>query len=232
LSAADTRLGLGISFGILLAWLVSLVILLRLDSLQLPLSGLLLAVLGRTLLQTGLFIVGHDAMHGSLLPGRPGFNDRLGQLALLLYACLPYHHCRDNHRRHHLAPGTEHDPDFRGVVGGRPWFVRFMAGYLTWPQMTALLGCWGLSALLLGAAGLPVLLFWTLPLLLSTLQLFFFGTVLPHRHGAAEGLPHRPHSLHWSPWLSLLACYHFGYHREHHDAPTVPWFRLPGQRPQ
>ena len=50
MSAADTRLGLGISFGILLAWLVSLVILLRLDSLQLPLSGLLLAVLGRTLL--------------------------------------------------------------------------------------------------------------------------------------------------------------------------------------
>ena len=106
-----------------------------------------------------------------------------------------------------------------------------MAGYLSWPQMTALLGCWGLTALLLGA-GPPVLLFWTLPLLLSSLQLFFFGTVLPHRHGAAEGLPHRPHSLHWSPWLSLFACYHFGYHREHHDAPTVPWFRLPGQRPQ
>jgi beta-carotene ketolase (CrtW type) len=231
LRSADTRLGLGLSFGIALAWLVSLLALLRLTPPSLPLSGLVLVVLGRTLLQTGLFIVAHDAMHGSLLPGRPRFNDRLGQLALLLYACLPYHHCRANHRRHHQAPGTALDPDFRAGDGGPPWFVRFMGGYLSWPQMTALLSCWAATGLLLGTA-LPVLLFWTLPLLLSSLQLFFFGTVLPHRHGVADGLPHQPRSLDWPLGLSLLACYHFGYHREHHEAPTVPWFRLPGQRPR
>jgi hypothetical protein len=24
-------------------------------------------------------------------------------------------------------------------------------------------------------------------------------------------------------WLSLLTCYHFGYHWEHHEYPYVPW---------
>jgi beta-carotene ketolase (CrtW type) len=77
---------------------------------------------------------------------------------------------------------------------------------------------------------LNVLLFCTLPLLLSSLQLFVFGTYLPHR---GQRLPQRrPHadSLELAPWLSLLACFHFGYHREHHDAPTLAWFELPAQR--
>jgi len=28
----------------------------------------------------------------------------------------------------------------------------------------------------------------------------------------------------------LLACFHFGYHREHHDHPYLPWFALPTAR--
>jgi beta-carotene ketolase (CrtW type) len=77
-----------------------------------------------------------------------------------------------------------------------------------------------------------VLVAWILPLLLSALQLFVVGTVLPHRRAEACGNRHRAESLALPPWLSLLACYHFGYHWEHHEYPQVPWFGLAGVRRQ
>jgi beta-carotene ketolase (CrtW type) len=55
------------------------------------------------------------------------------------------------------------------------------------------------------------------------MQLFLVGTYLPHRRHASDG----PISLAWPGWLSLLACYHFGYHREHHEQPGLAWFELP-----
>jgi beta-carotene ketolase (CrtW type) len=67
------------------------------------------------------------------------------------------------------------------------------------------------------------------PALLSTLQLFVFGTWLPHRPHADAPFAdrHRARSQRWPTWLSLLTCYHFGYHWEHHAHPHVPWWRLP-----
>jgi len=56
------------------------------------------------------------------------------------------------------------------------------------------------------------------------------GTYLPHRGQRSPHPEARPHSLNLPPWLSLLACYHFGYHREHHDRPDLAWFQLPRQR--
>ena len=41
---------------------------------------------------------------------------------------------------------------------------------------------------------------------------------------------HRARSNEFSPLLSLLTCFHFGYHHEHHDAPWVPWWKLPAHR--
>ncbi|HYD98464.1 MAG TPA: fatty acid desaturase, partial [Alphaproteobacteria bacterium] len=32
--------------------------------------------------------------------------------------------------------------------------------------------------------------------------------------------------------VSLLTCYHFGHHHEHHLRPDVPWWRLPSLRPR
>ena len=66
----------------------------------------------------------------------------------------------------------------------------------------------------------------------GALQLFVVGTVLPHRRAEACGNRHRAESLALPPWLSLLACYHFGYHWEHHEYPQVPWFGLAGVRRQ
>ena len=197
---------------------------------------LLLAIVGRTLLQTGLFIVGHDAMHGVLWRERPVANDLLGSLALGMYAALPYQDCSCNHQHHHQFTASAADPDFHWDPGSGPmvWYARFMTGYLTWGQMGRLLATWTILALIAchwaPTGWLNVLLFCTVPLLVSSLQLFVFGTYLPHR---GQRLPLlRPHadSLELPPWLSLMTCFHFGYHREHHEAPQLAWFELPAQR--
>ena len=73
-------------------------------------------------------------------------------------------------------------------------------------------------------------LFCILPLCLSSLQLFLFGTYLPHRSQKAPFKQNHPDSLDLPPWLSLLACFHFGYHREHHENPALAWYELPAQR--
>jgi beta-carotene ketolase (CrtW type) len=73
-----------------------------------------------------------------------------------------------------------------------------------------------------------LLLFWAAPALLAAVQLFYFGTYRPHRHDTAPFTDrHRTRSDGFPSWLSLLTCFHFGYHHEHHIAPQVPWWNLP-----
>ncbi len=232
---SQTATGLVLAGAISSAWLLSLLALLASDWTSQPLALVVAAVALRTYLQTGLFIIGHDAMHGVLLPLRPGANQRLGQLALALYAGLPYQRCLRNHRQHHRAPGSRDDPDVLCGAGPLAWYGRFMAGYLGVGQMAALLLNWALCWLLAwrhcANPTLTVLLICILPLALSSLQLFAFGTYLPHRgSGLDPGSSKQARSLDWPVWLSLLACYHFGYHHEHHQAPRLPWFALPSQR--
>ncbi len=232
---SQTGKGLAFSAAITAAWLLSLLALLSLDLARQPLALVALAVGVRTFLQTGLFIIGHDAMHGVLLPLQARSNQRLGQLALALYACLPYQRCLRNHRQHHQAPGSCHDPDVQAGAGPLAWYGRFMAGYLSVGQMAALLTSWAVCLLVAShhsaTPGLTVVLVCILPLALSSLQLFAFGTYLPHRGaGLALGSGHQARSLDLPVWLSFLACYHFGYHREHHQTPSLPWFALPSQR--
>lgn len=219
-----------------LAWLVTLISLLSMDLTRLPSWLILVALLLRTELQTGLFIAGHDGMHRLLLPARPLWNDRLAAIALALYAALPYRACRRNHQLHHRRAANAGDPDGPPDRRSGPvrWYVHFMAGYLTPAQMGWLLSGWALLALAFrpinSTAPLNVLLFCTLPLLLSSCQLFVFGTYLPHRGQWANPGQHHADSLDLPPWLSLLTCFHFGYHREHHDHPDLAWFELPAAR--
>jgi beta-carotene ketolase (CrtW type) len=228
--------GLPLAAAIGLGWSLSLIVLLRLDLAVLPWPLLVGAVLLRTLLHTGLFIVGHDAMHGVLVPGRRRWNDRLGATALALYAALPYGSCRRNHQLHHRCTATAADPDYHpdARAGFWAWYRRFMAGYLGAGQMARLLTGWaGLAAgaWALGSSGpLNVLCFCVLPLLLSSLQLFGFGTYLPHRQQRLPLAAPDPASLDLPVWLSLLACFHFSYHLEHHQNPSLAWFELPAQR--
>jgi beta-carotene ketolase (CrtW type) len=205
----------------------------------LPLEGgwlwlLPLQIVLQTWLSVGLFIVAHDAMHGSLAPGRAGVNRAVGRLCVALYAAFSYDRLRASHRRHHAHAGTVGDPDFHAERPHAfvPWFARFFRAYFGWMQL-AFLATVATIEFVLGARIPNLLLCWALPALLSALQLFTVGTWLPHRHhtgGPDFADAHRARTLDW-PWLaSLLACFHFGRHLEHHRAPHVPWWRLPQVR--
>jgi beta-carotene ketolase (CrtW type) len=188
----------------------------------------------------GLFITAHDAMHGSLAPGRPRLNGAIGRVCLLLYAGFNFNRLRTAHHAHHAAPGTADDPDFFAPAPTRllVWYAGFIGRYFGWRQMAFMAAVYTVEGQLLGAERINQIVFWAVPALLSSLQLFVFGTWLPHRHeGEQDAAPHagfadrhRARSLGY-PWLgSLLACYHFNYHHEHHLMPHVPWWGLPAAR--
>jgi beta-carotene ketolase (CrtW type) len=184
-------------------------------------------------LDVGLFIVAHDCMHGSLAPGRPRLNRWIGRAALALYAGFSYDRLLPKHFDHHRRPGTAEDPDFSADHPRHFWrwywaFFRQYFGVREWLILTALVAFY---VLVLRAPYPNLLLFWALPAILSSLQLFLFGTYLPHR---ADESPfhdhHNARSNDYGRLVSLLTCFHFGYHHEHHRSPGTPWWRLPAER--
>jgi beta-carotene/zeaxanthin 4-ketolase len=189
----------------------------------------------QTWLDVGLFIIAHDCMHGSLAPFRPKINLWVGRVALGLYAAFSFDRLLPKHHDHHRHSGTPDDPDFDADHPDRfwPWFLRFMRTYFGWREFAILTVVLAIYILVIGAPVVNVLLFWALPALLSALQLFYFGTYLPHRHGEPDFADaHNARSNEFGYALSLLTCFHFGYHHEHHEAPFVPWWRLPKYRRQ
>jgi beta-carotene ketolase (CrtW type) len=230
----QTAIGLALAAAVAGGWLALHV----LDVFLLPwrvalmLAPLLVAV--QCWLSVGLFIVAHDAMHGSLAPFRPEVNRGIGRVVLMLYAGIWYDALVSRHFAHHRAPGTDEDPDFAGDghVSFPRWFGRFFAEYLSAGQVLRLMAGSAVYVLLLHVPMERLLLFWARPAILSAFQLFTFGTYLPHRAEEAEafGDRHRARSNDFSWTLSLLTCFHFGYHHEHHDDPSTPWWRLPAMR--
>ncbi len=187
----------------------------------------------QTWLSTGLFITAHDCMHGSFAPGRPAANRAIGRLALLMYAGLDYDRMLPNHFAHHRHVGTAADPDFDAANPTRPlpWLIRFFGNYYTHRQIVRIVVVLG-SYQLLGASLLNILVFWAVPALLALVQLFYFGTFLPHRHDG-EAFPdrHNARSNGFGRVLSVVTCFNFGgYHHEHHLHPQVPWWNLPATR--
>jgi beta-carotene/zeaxanthin 4-ketolase len=184
-------------------------------------------------LSTGLFIIAHDCMHGSLAPGRPRLNRIVGTLCLGAYAGLSYGALLPKHLAHHAAPGTARDPDFHASAprAALPWFGAFFRNYYTHGQIGRITVA-AIVYLLLGATLLNIVLFWAVPALLALGQLFVFGTYLPHRHDDRPFLDaHNARSSTLRPLLSLMTCFHFGaYHHEHHLSPGTPWWRLPAFR--
>lgn len=218
---------------LLAAWGGSLVVLLQapLDTTWTPLWGPL-AVGWMSWLFTGLFITGHDAMHGAVAPRRPWLNHAVGAIVVAAYAMFDYRRLRRAHRQHHARPARPGDPDWHDGRRSAPvwWFGAFMLRYLRPGQFARLLVLfWAVQELV---PNTNFLLFWALPAVTSTFQLFYFGTYLPHREPeGGHDHPHHAHSTPLAPWLSLLTCFHFGgYHREHHEHPSVPWWRLPSLR--
>lgn len=229
---ADTAIGLALAAALVSAWVAMHVWAIFVHDWTLaeaPLAALLILVQGW--LSTGLFITAHDAMHGSLAPGRPALNRAIGTLCLAIYAGLSFSRLLPKHRAHHRHSGTKDDPDFdtahpRALL---PWFVTFFRGYYSHAQNLRIAAVALAYVWIGGAAPLGIALFWAVPALLALVQLFVFGTYLPHRHEAAAFADHHhARSRRGSPLASLLTCFHFGgYHHEHHLSPATPWWRLP-----
>ncbi len=193
------------------------------------------AVLVQTFLYTGLFITAHDAMHRTLAPDFPRLNRFLGALAVGCYALFSFRKLRQSHWEHHRHPASADDPDYHDGTHSDvlSWYWRFMRNYVSVPQLVGMAVAFNVLHMLAGIPVANLIVFWVVPSLLSTVQLFYFGTVLPHRR-PAEGYDdeHRATTNDFSAPISFLTCYHFGYHWEHHQRPDLPWWSLPRYRKQ
>lgn len=225
-----TPRGLLIALGVMAGWAGMLLFLLtlRLDGPWLALVVPLAAVM--TFLYTGLFITAHDAMHGLVAPRNRALNDAVGSVCTRAYALFSFRRLRREHQEHHRAPASGEDPDFHDGVhrGFWRWYLRFVFTYVTWKQIAGMAIVFNVLQHLLGVPAFHLTVFWVAPSILSTLQLFTFGTYLPHRElpgGYAD--QHRARSNDYPALLSFITCYHFGYHWEHHAYPSVPWWQLP-----
>ncbi|WP_375418213.1 fatty acid desaturase [uncultured Hymenobacter sp.] len=215
-------LSAGLIFG---AWLALLTFLLAFyqPNWQSPAPYLLALVQAH--LYTGLYITAHDAMHGVVSPNKR-LNNAIGTVAALLFAYNWFANQLPKHHAHHRHVGTPDDPDFHpeNYSGFLPWLARFAWNYVTWWQIALMALTYNVLKLYFPQTN--VIAFWMLPVIGATLQLFFFGTYLPHRGEHEPTNQHRSHSqLRHHAW-AFLSCYFFGYHYEHHDQPYLPWWRL------
>ena len=226
----STNKSLFIALTILGLWGLGLAILLTLDVVHTNIALIPVSILFQTFLYTGLFITAHDAMHGTVCPAQPRINNIIGAIAVRLYALFSYRKLLEKHWEHHRTPASERDPDFHDGQhsGFLAWYLRFMKTYLSWKQVVGMAIVFQIMEYGLEISSLNLILFWVAPALLSTVQLFYFGTYLPHRMPAGGyNNPHRAQSNAYPTFCSFITCYHFGYHREHHEYPYIPWWQLP-----
>jgi beta-carotene ketolase (CrtW type) len=179
-------------------------------------------VLIQTHLYTGLFITAHDAMHGLVSPNRR-INRLVGTVCAGLFAFNYFKMLNTKHHDHHRFPGTDRDPDFyEGNFW--VWYFHFVKQYVSIWQILLMAVSFNLLKLWLPTDKLIV--FWMLPSVLATFQLFYFGTYLPHKGEHAADNHHRARSQRLNHWWAFLSCYFFGYHYEHHASPGTPWWKL------
>ncbi|MBD2499986.1 beta-carotene ketolase CrtW [Anabaena azotica] len=226
----DLNKGIFVAGLIICVWAISLIFLISLDTTKMNAVSIGIAILWQTFLYTGLFINAHDAMHGVVYPKNANINNFIGKFSLTLYGLLSYKDLLKKHWQHHRYPGSELDPDYHNVYPQNffLWYCHFMKSYWSWTQF------FGLVLIFQGLINLfkmpqeNLILFWMIPSTLSSIQLFYFGTFLPHRR--LEGgytNRHCARSIGFPVFWSFITCYHFGYHEEHHEYPHLPWWKLP-----
>ena len=229
-SNTSSNKGIIVAGMIFITWAASLTLLLLSPS-TIIWYILIPGILVQTQLYTGLFITAHDAMHGTVAPKNKKLNHLLGAISVFVYALFNYKQLRAKHQFHHDFPGSEKDPDFHQLHKPKfwQWYTHFLFSYLRWPQLLGMAILFNVLHHLFKIPLENLLLFWVLPSLLSTLQLFYFGTYLPHRKTTIPFQDkHNAHSLNYSTIKSLITCYHFGgFHHKHHLHPGVAWWQLP-----
>ncbi len=230
----QAAIGLALAAAIVMGWLaihVFAMFILELTWAALPLALLLAAV--QCWLSVGLFIVSHDAMHGSLVPGGRRINSAIGAALLFLYAGFSWQRMRSAHFDHHRLAGKPGDPDFDEDNPSHfwRWYGTFLKRYFGWQSALFVSSVVLIYWLVLDVAVQNIVLLYGLPAIASSMQLFYFGTYRPHRHdehGFADR--HNARSEGFGALASLASCFHFGYHHEHHCRANVPWWALPRVR--
>lgn len=184
-----------------------------------------LHILLQSYFYTGLFITAHDAMHKTVSKNLT-VNNFIGTIASYLYAGMSYKKLKENHFKHHKYPGTENDPDFNVKTQNFfVWWLTFLLKYSSLTQI-AIMGI-AFNILKIWISEVNLWFYWVVPAFLSSFQLFFFGTFLPHRKPHNHDMePHKARTQTKNHLWAMLSCYFFGYHFEHHDKPHVPWWKL------
>lgn len=175
----------------------------------------------QTHLYTGLFITAHDAMHRTVAPGNLKLNNIIGAVCTFLYAAFAFNRLNVKHHEHHKFVHTDQDPDYYAGSFFK-WYYSFLKQYVTWVQLLLMAIIYNILNSWIPEKN--VLIFWVAPALLSTFQLFYFGTYLPHK-GEHDNI-YQSTTQSKNHLLAFLSCYFFGYHYEHHDSPATPWWRL------
>ncbi len=184
----------------------------------------ILIVLALTHLYTGLFITAHDSIHGTVSSSQK-MNTIIGTICVILYACLSYKNIKEKHNNHHKFVSTHEDPDFHND-SFLIWFWKFMRNYMVLKQLLLMAILYNVLNFLLGISQLNLILFWIIPPLLSALQLFYFGTYLPHKNPDEINNSYKSRTQNINLVLGFISCYFFGYHYEHHAKPSIPWWKL------
>lgn len=177
-------------------------------------------ILIQTHLYTGLFITAHDAMHGTVSSNK-NLNVFVGWICTISYALFSYKKLHTKHHQHHQFVHTDKDPDFYSGSFWA-WYYNFLKGYTSIWQIIGMAIAFNILNKFIPEPNL--ILFWVLPALLSTLQLFYFGTYQPHK-GEHDNI-HQSTTLKKNHFYAFITCYFFGYHFEHHDSPRTPWWSL------
>ncbi|MES2796977.1 MAG: fatty acid desaturase [Bacteroidota bacterium] len=218
--------GLLIGLFIIVLWFSSLLYLLNF---KIDFSNpiLILFILVQTHLYTGLFITAHDAIHGVVVPDNKPFNYLIGFLCATLFAFNYYPKLERKHHHHHQFVVSDADPDYH-TGGFWSWYFKFLKEYITIGQIVCMAITYNLLKLVFPMENLIV--FWMIPAVLSTFQLFYFGTYIPHRGEHQENDIYKARSQKLNHFLAFISCYFFGYHHEHHAQPYLPWWKLAGAR--
>lgn len=218
-------MGILIACAIILLWFSHLIYILNFIDIDLTKPFFYLHIFIQAYLYTGLFITGHDAMHGTVSSNKK-VNKLIGITSTFLFAGLSYNRLIKNHFQHHKHPGEESDPDFyTRSQNFFVWWFWFMVRYTTLTQLLIMAAAFNILKIWFNDATL--IFFWVLPAFLGTLQLFYFGTYLPHKYPHTENMiPHNARTQKKNHLWAMLSCYFFGYHHEHHESPKTPWWQL------